>query len=235
MPFPCLEYHGNQRVWTRERVLEGLAQAARELRGPLPCGDGYYLVKKGRLDWPPLSRVWEYFGSLAHGWLAAGASRRRVSLHNINWTKEEDAYLLDHAGIKTLADIGKHLGRSYNSVRARIGPRCLGITARANQGWLSAAEVSRHYRCSYQRVRNLLVAGTLTGHRDRTRNRWQVDLAEVTPEVEALLRAPKRTHTQTHPDLADYDRRNNLVRKQVGSRVVRVKASQNGLRNIARR
>ncbi|MFX1537496.1 MAG: hypothetical protein ACFFDI_25085 [Promethearchaeota archaeon] len=39
MPFPCIEYCGNRRYWTRERVLEGLKAAAREINGNLPCLD----------------------------------------------------------------------------------------------------------------------------------------------------------------------------------------------------
>ena len=38
MPFPCLVYRGNQRIWTKEKVLEG------------KMGSSYNKVKKARKD-----------------------------------------------------------------------------------------------------------------------------------------------------------------------------------------
>ena len=111
MAFPnCI---GHKRFWTRERVLSSLIEAVKEIRGPLPCSDSAFnRIKKGRLEWPTSHRVLEFFGSMARGWIAARASKKRVSLKNIEWTSAEDLYLLDHAGVETLAQIGTHLGRS---------------------------------------------------------------------------------------------------------------------------
>ena len=81
---------GNKRYWTQGRVLEALRAAAAEIVGPLPCGDAAYThLKKGRMDWPPASRVLEYFHAMARAWLAAGADPGRVSFKNLDWTDEE--------------------------------------------------------------------------------------------------------------------------------------------------
>jgi len=196
---------GNRRYWTRERVLDALRLAAVELRGPLPCSDkAWNTVKRGRADWPPAIRILGYFGAMARAWLAAGVQRRRVSLHNVGWTAQEDAYLLEHAGLDTLKSIAVVLGRSYQSVRVRIGSKGFGITARANQGFLSAAEIAKSYGAPYHRVRGLLAAGTIKGLYDRRRNAWRVDPARLTPAIIALLTAPKRTYKSCPPDTGDY-------------------------------
>ena len=68
MPFP--NYQGRKRLWTREKVLEGLRLAAGQIRGPLPCSDrAFNPVKKGHLDWPTHYRICEFFGSMARGGL----------------------------------------------------------------------------------------------------------------------------------------------------------------------
>ena len=211
MPFP--NFHGRKRWWTRDRVLIALAQAMDEIQGPLPCVDrNWSHMKKGRLDWPTSSKVLEYFGSMARAWLAAGAPRERVTLRNLDWLSQEDEYLLEHAGIKTLRDIARDLLRSYQSVRCRLAKN-LGITARANQGFLSAAELAREYQCPYHRVRCALRAGPIKGHFDKVRNRWQVDLKELTAEGEAILKTPKlHSYKRTPPDLGNYYERYGLKR-----------------------
>lgn len=219
MPFP--NYIGRKRLWTREKVLEGLRVAARQIKEPLPCCDRTYnLVKKGHLDWPTSRRVLEYFGSMARGWLAAGAARKRVTLSNIDWEKEEIGYLLDKAGTKKLTDIATRLRRSYGACRRELHK--FGVTARTNQGFCSAAEISKLYDCPYHRVRQLLWAGAIRGRYDHKRNQWQVDLADITGSEELLLRAPKRTHKSMPTDLGDYYQRYGLKRSLVDGRVVAV-------------
>ena len=212
MPFDSIEFHGNKRVWTKRRVLDGLRLAMTEIDGPLPCNDGpYNVIKKGRLAWPPVSRVYEFFKALAHGWLAAGAAMSRVSLHNAPWTPGEISK-------RTLARIARDLGRSYQATRARIGSKGLGITARANQGLLSAAELAKLYHTPYHRVRELLINNSLPGTYDRVRNRWQIDPSQFTPEMESLLRAPKKTYTTSPTDIGDYYRRYGLYRTRINGR-----------------
>ena len=207
--------YGNHRYWTRARVLRALRAAAVELKGPLPCSDhAWNVLKRGRMDWPTSHRILEYFGSMARAWLAVDAARRRVSLHNVAWTADEDAYLLEWAGQRTLRSIAKVLGRSYQSVRVRIGSKGFGITARANQGFLSAAEIAREYQAPYHRVRGLIAAGTIKGRWDRRRNRWQVDPSNLTPEVVLLLSVPKRSYKSCPPDVGDYYQRYGIRRCQ---------------------
>ena len=119
MPFP--NWIGRKRLWTKERVIAALVAAAREIEGPLPCLDASYSqIKKGHLDWPPATRVLEYFGAMARGWLAAGVSMKRVSFYNVPWIEEEREYLLNYAGRYTLKRIARKLGRSYGAVRGQL-------------------------------------------------------------------------------------------------------------------
>ncbi len=213
MPFPCLHYTGNRRFWTKARVAEALTRIAAEIEGPLPCNDRAYLaLKKGRLDWPSVGRVLGYFGGLAPAWIAVGAGRDRLTLRFTPWIPEDVQYLLTYAGVKTLAQIAQEFGRTYSSVRGKLNKE-IGVKARHNQGYLSAAELSKQYRSPYHRVRDLLAAGTIPGEFDETRNCWRVDLADLTPDMEALLKAPKtRSYRTTPPDLGDYYHRYGIHR-----------------------
>lgn len=215
---------GNKRYWTRERVVEGLRRAAAEIRGPLPCGDSAYnRLKKGRMDWPPASRVLGYFHAMARGWLAAGARPSRVSLHNQDWTASEVEYLLEHAGTKTLKAIGRALHRPPSAVRSKLGSKGLRLKARTIQGYLSAAEIAKEYRCPYHRVRDLLISGRLKGRYDRVRNCWRVDSVDLTADVQSLLRAPKtQSYKAVPPDMGDYYERYGIRRALRAGRVIRV-------------
>ncbi len=220
MPYP--NYIGShRRLWTRKYVLKQLAAAAAEIRGPLPCSWRVYRVlRKGRLDWPSSGRVLGYFHSMARGWLAAGASPGWVWLGNIDWTAEEEAYLLEHAGSMTLAAIGKKLRRSWPSCKWRL--HVLGTNARANQGYLSAAELAKLYGCSVRRICSALAGGRIKGWFDRRRHRWQVDTMDITMDALAILNAPKATHKNRPPDVGDYERRYNLKRILVDGKIKRV-------------
>lgn len=218
---------GNRRYWTKQRVLAGLRRAAAAIDGPLPCRDAAYsAIKKGHMDWPPASRVLEYFHGMARGWLAAGVSPWRVSLKNLDWTQQEDDYLLEHAGSLTLAAIARHLGRSYQSVRVRLGSKGFGITARGNQGYLSAAELAKEYHCPYHRIRKLLAEGAVKGTYDKARNSWKVDPADIDEEAERLLRQPKvHSYKSSPPDMGDYYRRYGLKRQMREGRLVVVEVA----------
>lgn len=221
MPFP--NWIGKKRLWTKERVLASLAAAASEIEGPLPCLDASYSrIKKGRLDWPPASRVLGYFGAMARGWMAAGAPMDRISLHNVPWTEEEREYLLNHAGRYTLNRIARRLSRSYGSVRGQL--RKIGVSSRHNQGFMSAAEISKEFDSPCHRVRNLLRAGRIKGRYDRKRNRWEVDPIAITPEVIILLTAPKKTHKTWPTDRGDYYSRYALRRRLIEGKMAVVSA-----------
>lgn len=213
---------GNKRYWTRDRVMEALRGAAAEISGPLPCNDAAYnRLKKGRMEWPPASRVLEYFHAMARAWLAAGADPRRLSLKNLDWTEEEIGFLLEQAGLMTLAAIARYLRRPVAAVRMKLGSKGLGVHARTNQGYLSAAAVAKEYQCPYHRVRDLLAAGVLKGTRDTLRNSWSVDPADITPDVEIRLRAPKRHSYRTvPPDVGDYYERYDLKRTMMAGRLL---------------
>ncbi len=221
MAFP--NWIGKKRLWTKEKVLSALVVAASEIEGPLPCLDASYSrIKKGRLDWPPASRVLFYFGAMSRGWMAAGVPMTRISLHNVPWTEEEREYLLSHAGRYTLKRIARKLYRSYGAVRGQL--RIAGVTSRNNQGFMSAAEIAKEFDSPYQRVRNLLRAGRIKSRYDSKRNRWEVDPVAITPEVLMLLTAPKKTHKSWTTDRGDYYTRHGLCRRLIEGRMVVVSA-----------
>jgi len=208
---------GKQVYWTPERVLEGLRLAAAEL-DPLPTSsDVYNRLKRGRMEWPTSEKVREYFGAMARGWLAAGVSRRRVQLTNSDWTAAEDEYLLTMAGAIRLVDVARALNRSYQAVRVRVGSKGFGLRARQNQGYLTAAEMAKEYRCSYHRLLGLLAKGVVKGRYRLKLHRWEIDVADVTDEIASLLREPRRTHKTTPPDVGDYYQRYGIRRVKQGA------------------
>lgn len=213
MPFP--NWIGKKRLWTRERVITALALAAAEIEGPLPCRDALYnRLKKGRLDWPTSHRVLEYFGSMARAWKAVGVPMRRVTMRNLDWLPEENAYLLDHAGEVELAVIAKRLGRTYPAVRKQL--QSFRIRARDNEGYLSASQLAKELHCSCDRLRRFLNAEMVKGAvLDRVRNRWKIDPQSITPGVEAQLTAPRRTHKTWPLDVGDYYARYGIIRHAV--------------------
>lgn len=213
---------GAKLVWTKEKVIEGLQAAAKELGRQLPTSDEVYNpLKKGRYDWPPALYIYKYFPTFAVAWLAAGIKPSRVNLSSTKWTEEEDEYLLTHAGDIRLVTIAKYLRRSYGGVRGRLRFKNH-LKARHNQGYLSAAELAKHYNCPYHRVRDALIAGKIKGFRSRIRNDWQVDLVDIDEQALEILEQPKlKTHRTTPPDIGDYMKRHGLKRTKVnGKRVI---------------
>ncbi len=222
MPFP--NWIGRKRLWTKERVIAGLVAAAGEIEGPLPCLDASYSqIKKGHLDWPPATRVLEYFGAMARGWLATGELMSRVSLHNVPWTEEEREYLLSYAGRHTLERIARRLNRSYGAMRGQL--RIMKLTSRHNQGFLSAAEIAKEFNSPYNRVCRMLRAGEIKGKYDRERNRWEVDPADITQDVIELLGKTKKTHKTWPTDRGDYYARYGLCRRVIDGQVMVVAAT----------
>lgn len=219
MPFP--NFQGRKKWWTRERVDAALKTAIKEIRGALPCSDrSWNAFKKGRLEYPPGARILEYYHSVPRAWLANGAHKRRVSLSNADWIPEEDTFLLDYAGNKTIEEMASSIGRTYQAARNRL-ERVLGVTARANQGYVSAAELAKEFHCPYHRIKTAMAAGLIKGFYDKKRHRWQIDLGNLGPKEVAFLREPKKTHKNEPLDVGDYDKRNNLRRKMVDGKLVR--------------
>lgn len=211
---------GNQRWWTRERIVAGLRDFVRVHQGVLPRQDSHYATsKKGHMEWPPASRVLEEFGSMARGYLAAGAEKWRVSMANIDWTAEEDEYLLSHADVHSLASIARHLGRTYGAVRARLS-KTHGKRARDAQAYKSAAEIAKIYNAPLSRVCRLLQRGELKA--TKRLGRWRVDLRDA-EKIRTVLAAPKtQSYKGTPPDVGDYYRRFGIRRKRLADgRVVR--------------
>lgn len=203
---------GHLTYWTNERVLEGLRLAAAELDVLPTTSNVYDRLKVGRMDWPCSAKIREYFGGMAHGWLAAGVSRRRVQLTYSAWTAAEDEYLLTMAGSVRLKDIATRLNRSYQAVRVRVGSKGFGLHARQNQGYLTASELSKEYGCSYTRVRDFLQSGRLPGQYKSLLHRWEIDPADVTPELVQAMTAPRITHKNWPLDLGNYRRRYGIRR-----------------------
>ena len=192
MPYP--NFIGNKRFWTRERVLEGLKLAARDIDGPLPCLDRQYvMIKKGHLEWPSAVRILFYYHSMARAWVAAGAPWERVTLHNQDWLPEEDEYLLEYAGIQTLREIAWHLHRTVGAVHARLGK-----THRLHQVITRGTSPLRSWRKNINVPapgREALALGKIKGRFDRKRNRWEIDLADILASQAAqdILAKPKGT------------------------------------------
>lgn len=212
-----------KRYWTQDRVLEGLKEAMAEIRGKLPCDDkSYNRIKAYRYHWPPIGRILEYYHSVARAWLAAGAPKHKVSLRNIKWTKQEDNFLLENAGTLRLKDIATRLCRSYSATRSRLN-RYYGLKAKENQGFVSAASLSKIYKCPYSRICKYLNSGVIEGVYDPVRHSWRIDLINITPEVIRMLNEPKATHKSGPADHGDYEKRHGLSRQIVDGKVKRVK------------
>lgn len=212
-------HFGEGRFWTKARALTALRKYAADNPGPVPTSDHVYnALKKGRMDLPPAQRVLEYWHTMVRAWLAAGVDRSRIKFLNTRWSKAEKEFLLDHAGVYTLERIAKALGRSYGSVKSMIGAKGMKITARANQGFMSAQQIATEFNAPYSRVCDLLTAGVIKGFRHRHRRSWQVDPVDLTPAVIAEIQRPKQTHTSTPPAAEEYRKRYGL-RRQVAKAV----------------
>lgn len=148
---------------------------------------------------------------MARAWLAVGASSLRVSMHNIDWTEDEDDVLLENAGRISLISIARRLNRSYGSVRARLN-RTHGKKARDVQCYYSARQLAAKYSAPLSRVFRLIETGVLPAK--KRLGRWQVDLRDA-EKIRAVLSAPK-THSYqgSPPDVGDYERRYGIRRRR---------------------
>jgi len=72
-----------------------------------------------------------------------------------------------------------------------IGSKGMGITARANNGYWSAAQLAKEYGTPYNRVQQLLEAGVIPAFRHPHRMTWQIDPADLNPSIMAELRKEK--------------------------------------------
>lgn len=219
MPYP--NWEGKTRHWTQEKVIFGLRVASIAIVGHLPCNDCVYAsMRVGHMDWPTSHRVLEYFGSMGRGWLIAGVDKSRVSLNQVDWIPEEENYLKEHAGEKTITKIADELRRSPGAIKRRLHD--IGIKARDNQGYLSAAQLAQYFNCPVHRVRDSLRAGEIPGRFDKLRTRWEIDLVKLSEENKAMLMAPKKTYTSIPPDVGDYYKRRILGQTTFHHRAERV-------------
>lgn len=214
---------GGGLYWTKARVAAALRTYASEHPGPLTVSDHEWnRLKKGRLDLPPSARILDYWHSMRRAWLAIGAEPSRVKAQETRWSRAELAFLLENAGSMRLVDIAARLGRSYGSVRSKLGGKGLGIKARENQGWLSAARIAAEYGCPYSRVTKLIADGVLKAKQGTVRRGWLIDPADA-EAIRPLLVAPKTHSYKSQPaDIGDYYRRYGIKRVLREGKIVRV-------------
>ena len=211
----------HQRLWTREKVIEGLRLFALYHPGQLPSSDhAYNRLKKDHLQYPPSHRILEYFGTLSRAWIAAGIDRTRVSLNYSGWNHEEILYLKENAGNMLIKDMAKVLRRSYGATRRKLYD--LRITSRGNQGYFSAALLAKEFNCSYTRVCKLLKQGDIPGRLCLKRHRWLVDINDINPEIRAALRDVRKTHKNEPLDRGDYYERYGIRRTMINGRLTRI-------------
>lgn len=205
---------GRVRYWTRARIDAGLGDfLAMHPRGMLPSqDDAYSRLKKGNPSWPTAASVLKVYGSMSRAWLALGAQPSRVSLYNVDWTDEEDEFLLENAGRMTLRTIAKRLHRSYGSVRMRLN-RTHGKRARDVQCFSSAAQVAAMFGISYSRVQHFCRTGQLKAKKHL--GNWRIDPRDA--KANRALLAPKRTYRTTPPDVGDYYQRYGIRRRRLPS------------------
>jgi hypothetical protein len=201
-----------KRYWSEEAALAGLRDFIASTQGKLPPNDEEYrTTRAGNDDWPGANVVLRYWGSMARGFLAAGAPLRRVSLLNVDWTPEEDNTLLELSGTVPMHRVAARLGRTPGACRTRL-KQIHGLRAREAQGYLSASEVAREYGAPVSRVKRLVREGTLPATFCSFDTRWQID-PEDAERLRPILTAPKKTHKGYPPDVGDYRVRYGLSRR----------------------
>lgn len=173
--------------WTPQRVLDAMVRHVSETTGLLPNdSDVWNAIKAGRLDLPTAANVLREFGSMYAAWMAAGASRDRLSPGNRPWTEEEITYLLDHAGDMSLKAIAGKLHRTWPACKRKLYD--LGTTARDAQGYMSAQQVADEYGCTLNHVQRLIARGVLRAHRPRSGQRWWLIAPEDAQAISDQLR-----------------------------------------------
>lgn len=218
--------YGQKLYWTQVRTLAGLQDFAQKHRGALPTSDhDYNSLKVGHMEWPTAQKVLEYFGSsMASAWEAAGVSRKRFNRGWVEWSDEDDQYLLEHAGEETLKLVGAHLGRTAPACKRRLYDLKAG-RARDVPGWLSAAQVAKEYAAPLSRVIRLIQAGTLPAFKVKGGHYWRVNPIDA-DHIKQLLEAPKKhSYQASPPDVGDYYRRYGLRRTMRDGRIVRVQVA----------
>ena len=154
----------------------------------LPASRAYDRLCKGR-ELPTGARLSKWFGGCLKAWVAAGAPADRI-IDSPDWTQEECDRLILMAGHKTLVQIGRALGRTPAAAKRQM--YALGIRNRDGAGYLGMTQLARMYGCDAGRVRKLVRTGVLkTRNVRRVRNRLDIDLADITPEIDAVLRKPR--------------------------------------------
>ena len=119
------------------------------------------------------------------------------------WTQAEDEWLQDNIGRGLLQLVSSRLNRSPEAVRMRL--RILG-QRRAVDGYMTAHDVARQYRCPRYRVWLLIRQGALPTHRLPGVRYLRIDPADC-EAIRDQLTAPKRTYRYCPPDTGDWYKR----------------------------
>ena len=122
------------------------------------------------------------------------------------YTQRELDYIDNNAGHTLYKVIGKRLGRSQGGIKNVI-PRH-GLTN--DHGYLTIVEIVREYHTFTYRVRKLLAEGRIQGRR-RGRGEWIISPDEITPEIEAYLRAPKQRWRTSEWKDPDYNKKYGMT------------------------
>ncbi len=112
-----------------------------------------------------------------------------------NWTAEEEEYLYERAGDKSIEGIAKHLGRSYDSVISKMNK--LGIRASDTDVFITAADLCRTLNISratfnywiksrglkYRKIGKYLKISPVTFFEWAEANKTSIDWSKVDPLI----------------------------------------------------
>lgn len=216
--------HSNGRLyWTDARIADALRRVYQHL-GRVPHWRDWWAY--ARAGWTlPGSRLLQRFartkgrGLFQRALIRAGVRLRpsdgngRPVWNEASWSKQQDGFLLQNAGVLTLNEIAASLGRSYAACRRRLFD--LGTTARGARGWYTGQKLAQKLNCPVTRIYRALETGRLKGVKPPGRTYWQIDPASVDQAREWLC-APKRTHKSTPPATTDWYATNNVRRNGAG-------------------
>ena len=214
--------------WTEARIAEAVRRVYRHL-GHVPQSREWWALARAGWALPRSPLLQRFARTKGRGLFQRALIRAGVRLrpsdgngkpvwNEARWSRQQTDFLLENAGVLTLAEIGRRLGRSYGACRRRLFD--LGTTARTARGWYTGQTVAQELNCPVTRVYTALRSGRLKGVRPPGRPYWQIDPATVEAAREWLC-APKRTHKGTPPRTTDWYATNNVRRNGAGAIVGR--------------
>lgn len=207
---------GRRTYWTPARVREAMIEIEAAGWGGFPRDPkAYDGIKKGRPTWPTSQAVRALGGGGRGAWKRAlvKAGIEIDGWSDSAWTKADEEYLLENAGLLTLKKIGFNLGRSWAACKRRLYD--LGVRARDARGYYTASVLAQEHQIPLKRIYEGLRSGRLIGHRPQGRPYWQIDPESIEKNLDWLL-APKKTHKSTPPETMDYYKKHGLKRNGQG-------------------